>query len=44
LNDGSLGTLRMTLCSDTGSVTLTVTRGTLRKFWRRRPIAALFIE
>ncbi|SAL16295.1 regulator [Caballeronia telluris] len=44
LNDGSLGTLAMTLCSDTGSVTLTVTRGTLRKFWRRRPIAALFIE
>jgi hypothetical protein len=44
LNDGSLGTLRLTLCSDTGSVTLTVTRGALRKFWRRRPIAALFIE
>jgi hypothetical protein len=44
LNDGSLGTLRFTLCSDTGSVMLTVTRGSLRKFWRRRPIAALFIE
>jgi hypothetical protein len=44
LSDGSLGTLRFTLCSDTGSVTLTATRGSLRKFWRRRPIAALFIE
>jgi hypothetical protein len=32
------------LCSDTASVSLTVTRGGLRKFWRRRPIAALFIE
>ncbi|CDY78684.1 Regulatory protein, RpfE type [Caballeronia glathei] len=44
LSDGSLGTLRFTLCSDTGSVTLTATRGSLRKFWRLRPIAALFIE
>jgi hypothetical protein len=32
------------LCSDTGSVSLIVTRGALRKFWRRRPIAALLIE
>ncbi|OTP69812.1 regulator [Caballeronia sordidicola] len=44
LENGSLGTLRLTLCSDTGSVSLSVTRGALRKFWRRRPIAALFIE
>ncbi|WP_438396015.1 regulator [Caballeronia sp. DA-9] len=44
LENGALGTLRLTLCSDTGSVSLTVTRGALRKFWRRRPIAALFIE
>jgi hypothetical protein len=44
LKDGSLGKLGLTLCGDTGSVTLTVTRNDLRKFWRRRPIAALFIE
>ncbi|KMQ80279.1 Regulatory protein, RpfE type [Candidatus Burkholderia pumila] len=44
LTDGSLARLGITLCGDTGSVTLTVTRGDLRKFWRRRPLAALFIE
>jgi hypothetical protein len=44
LENGTLGTLRLTLCSDTGSVSLTVTRGALRKFWRRRPLAALLIE
>jgi hypothetical protein len=44
LENGTLGTLRLTLCSDTGSVSLTVTRGALRKFWRRRPIEALLIE
>jgi len=44
LGDGSLGRLSLTLCGDTGSVTLSVTRADLRKFWRRRPIAALFIE
>jgi hypothetical protein len=44
LSDGSLGKLGLTLCGDTGSVTLCVTRGDLRKFWRRRPIAALFID
>jgi hypothetical protein len=44
LNSGALGKLGLTLCSDTGSVTLTVTRGSLRKFWRRRPIEALLIE
>ncbi len=40
----SSANLRLTLCSDTGSVTLTVTRGDLRKFWRRRVLASLFIE
>jgi hypothetical protein len=44
LEKGTLGTIRLTLCSDTGSVSLTITRGALRKFWRRRPIAALLIE
>ncbi|CAH2782874.1 MAG: Regulatory protein, RpfE type [Candidatus Burkholderia crenata] len=44
LENGTLGTLRLTLCSDTGSVSLTVTRGALRKFWRRRPIAVLLSE
>jgi hypothetical protein len=44
LDNGTLGTFRLTLCSDTGSVSLTITRGALRKFWRRRPIAALLIE
>ncbi len=44
LTDGTLGRLRLTLCGDTGSVTLSVTRADLRKFWRRRRIAALFIE
>jgi len=44
LSDGSLRRLGLTLCGDTGSVTLSVTRADLRKFWRRRPIAALFIE
>ncbi|KND60936.1 Regulatory protein, RpfE type [Candidatus Burkholderia verschuerenii] len=44
LTDGALGKLGLTLCGDTGSVTLSITRGDLGKFWRRRPIAALFIE
>ncbi|KAK43166.1 regulator [Caballeronia jiangsuensis] len=44
LTDGSLNRLSLTLCGDTGSVTLSVTRSDLRKFWRRRPVAALFIE
>ncbi len=44
LREGTLGRLGLTLCGDTGSVTLTVTRGDLRKFWRRRPLAALLIE
>ncbi|WP_179744702.1 regulator [Paraburkholderia bryophila] len=44
LQSGELGELGLTLCGDTGSVTLTVTRGDLRKFWRRRLLASLFIE
>ncbi|ASL45539.1 hypothetical protein bAD24_I18870 [Burkholderia sp. AD24] len=44
LQSGELGELGLTLCGDTGSVTLTVTRGDLRKFWRRRVLASLFIE
>jgi hypothetical protein len=44
LQTGELGELGLTLCGDTGSVTLTVTRGDLRKFWRRRLFASLFIE
>lgn len=44
LQTGRLGELGLTLCGDTGSVTLSVTRGDLRKFWRRRVLASLFIE
>jgi hypothetical protein len=44
LQSGELAELGLTLCGDTGSVTLTVTRGDLRKFWRRRVLASLFIE
>ncbi|MGQ7937309.1 regulator [Paraburkholderia sp. D1E] len=44
LQSGQLGELDLTLCGDTGSVTLTITRGDLRKFWRRRVLASLFIE
>jgi hypothetical protein len=44
LQAGQLGELGLTLCGDTGSVTLSVTRGNLRKFWRRRVLASLFIE
>jgi hypothetical protein len=44
LQAGQLGELGLTLCGDTGSVTLTITRGDLRKFWRRRVLASLFIE
>ncbi|SIT37876.1 conserved exported hypothetical protein [Paraburkholderia ribeironis] len=44
LQSGQLGELGLTLCGDTGSVTLTITRGDLRKFWRRRMLASLFIE
>jgi hypothetical protein len=44
LQSGEFGELGLTLCGDTGSVTLSVTRGDLRKFWRRRVLASLFIE
>ncbi len=44
LQAGELHELGLTLCGDTGSVTLTVTRSDLRKFWRRRMFASLFIE
>jgi hypothetical protein len=44
LQSGELAELGLTLCGDTGSVTLTATRGDLRKFWRRREFASLFIE
>ncbi|CAB3771040.1 regulator [Paraburkholderia solisilvae] len=44
LQAGELAELGLTLCGDTGSVTLAVTRGNLRKFWRRRLFASLFIE
>ena len=42
LQAGRIGELGLTLCGDTGSSTLTVTRGDLRKFWRRRVLASLF--
>lgn len=44
LQSGALAELGLTLCGDTGSVTLSITRGDLRKFWRRRLLASLFIE
>ncbi|MCC8394391.1 regulator [Paraburkholderia sp. MMS20-SJTR3] len=44
LQAGELAELGLTLCGDTGSVTLNITRGDLRKFWRRRVLASLFIE
>jgi hypothetical protein len=44
LGAGQLGALGLTLCGDTGSVDLSITRGDLRKFWRRRAFASLFIE
>ncbi|HEV3422358.1 MAG TPA: regulator [Paraburkholderia sp.] len=44
LQAGQLGELGVTLCGDTGSVTLAITRSDLRKFWRRRVLASLFIE
>jgi hypothetical protein len=42
LDSGDLGALALTLAGDTGSVTLSATRGDLRKFWRRRVLASLF--
>jgi hypothetical protein len=42
LDTGRLGALALTLAGDTGSATLTATRGDLRKFWRRRVLPSLF--
>jgi hypothetical protein len=42
LEAGRIGALAMTLTGDTGSATLTATRGDLRRFWRRRVLASLF--
>lgn len=42
LEAGRLGALTLTLAGDTGSATLTATRGELRKFWRRRMLPSLF--
>jgi hypothetical protein len=42
LEAGRVAALGITLCGDTGSVTLSATRGDLRKFWRRRVLASLF--
>jgi hypothetical protein len=42
LETGRIGALAMTLCGDTGSTTLTATRGDLRRFWRSRVLASLF--
>jgi hypothetical protein len=41
LRDGSLAALALTLCGETGYYTLNVTRGSQRKFWRRRTFASL---
>ncbi|MEX3548510.1 MAG: regulator [Burkholderia sp.] len=42
LRAGELRELSFTLCGNTGATTLAVTRGALRKFWRRRALASLF--
>ncbi len=42
LRAGEVRELAFTLCGDTRATTLAVTRGDLRKFWRRRALAALF--
>ena len=42
LETGRVGAVAITLCGDTGSATLTATRGDLRRFWRRRVLASLF--
>ncbi|MGI4982718.1 MAG: regulator [Janthinobacterium lividum] len=41
LQAGRLARVHLTLGSDTGIVTLTVTRGDLKKFWRRRTLLSL---
>ena len=44
LHDGSLPRLTLTLTGDTGVVSYVITRGALRMFWRRRPLAAAITE
>jgi hypothetical protein len=44
LRDGNLPRLTLTLTGDTGVVSYAVTRGALRKFWRRRPLATAITE
>jgi hypothetical protein len=44
LNAGQLDAVTMTLCSETGCITLNTTRGDLRKFWRHRTFASLAAE
>jgi hypothetical protein len=44
LQGGELAGLALTLCGDTGSVTLNITPRDLRKFWRRRPFTSLLLE
>lgn len=44
LQNGSLDAIGLTLCGDTGSVTLHITRGDLRRLWRRRTFASLCTE
>jgi hypothetical protein len=44
LRDGSLPGLTLTLSGDTGVVSYAITRGALRKFWRRRPLAGAITE
>jgi len=41
LRDNHIAELRLTLCSDTGSVTLTLRRIDLKKFWRRGNLLSL---
>jgi len=41
LEAGRIGALTMTLTGETGSTTLSTTRGDLRRFWRRRVLASL---
>lgn len=41
LEQGALGEIRLTLCSDTGCVTLSLRRFDLKKFWRRRTLLSL---
>lgn len=41
LEQGALGEIRLTLCSDTGCVTLSLRRFDLKKFWRRRTLPSL---